>query len=60
MTQPVQEWQLVEIEAGLAEADRGEFASPAEVAQVVAKHVQGCNIAPAACCAEAGPGLTRP
>ncbi len=31
-------WQLAEIEAGLAEADRGEFASAADVAQVVAKY----------------------
>lgn len=32
-------WQIAEIEAGLAEADRGEFASTAELAQIVAKHV---------------------
>ena len=31
-------WQLAEIEAGLAEADRGEFASAADVAQVVEKY----------------------
>lgn len=35
-----EEWQLAEIEAGLAEADRGEFASAAEVAQVVGKYVK--------------------
>lgn len=33
-------WQLAEIEAGLAEANRGEFASAAEVADVVAKYVK--------------------
>ncbi|KWV51932.1 hypothetical protein AS026_05560 [Rhizobium altiplani] len=30
-----QEWQLAEIEAGLDEADRGEFASAEDVAKVV-------------------------
>jgi predicted transcriptional regulator len=35
-----EEWQLAEIEAGLAEADRGEFASVAEVALVVGKYVK--------------------
>ncbi|TCU18473.1 putative transcriptional regulator [Rhizobium sullae] len=35
-----QEWQLAEIEAGLAEADRGEFASDADVAKVVGKYVK--------------------
>ena len=35
-----EEWQLAEIEAGLAEADRGEFASAAEVALVVGKYVK--------------------
>lgn len=34
-----EEWQLAEIEAGLAEADRGEFASADELARVVAKYV---------------------
>jgi predicted transcriptional regulator len=33
-------WQLAEIEAGIAEADRGEFASPAELAAVVGKYVK--------------------
>jgi predicted transcriptional regulator len=33
-------WQLAEIEAGLAEAERGDFASDAEVAQVIAKYVK--------------------
>lgn len=35
-----EEWQLAEIEAGLAEADRGEFASPEEVAAVFAKYLK--------------------
>jgi predicted transcriptional regulator len=34
-----EEWQIAEIEAGLAEADRGEFASDADLARVVAKYV---------------------
>jgi predicted transcriptional regulator len=34
-----QEWQLAEIEAGLAEAEQGEFASEEELAQVVAKYL---------------------
>ncbi|CCD88381.1 Transcriptional regulator, CopG family [Bradyrhizobium sp. ORS 285] len=33
-------WQLAEIEAGLAEADRGDFASTAELTQVIAKYVK--------------------
>ena len=33
-------WQLAEIEAGLAEADRGEFASEADLARVVGKYVK--------------------
>jgi predicted transcriptional regulator len=35
-----EEWQLAEIEAGLGEADRGEFASEKELADVVAKYVK--------------------
>lgn len=35
-----EEWQLAEIEAGLTEADRGEFASPEDLARVVAKYVK--------------------
>jgi predicted transcriptional regulator len=35
-----QEWQLAEIEAGLAEAEHGEFASDEEMARVVAKYVR--------------------
>ena len=35
-----QEWQISEIEAGLAEADRGEFASDEEVAKVLAKYLK--------------------
>ncbi|MGA1802523.1 CopG family ribbon-helix-helix protein [Rhizobium sp. HT1-10] len=34
-----EEWQLAEIEAGLAEADRGEFASDQDVAKIVGKYV---------------------
>jgi predicted transcriptional regulator len=34
-----EEWQLAEIEAGLAEAERGEFAGAAEVAKVISKYV---------------------
>ncbi|MDB5571781.1 MAG: hypothetical protein JWN93_2964 [Hyphomicrobiales bacterium] len=33
-------WQLRDIEAGLAEADRGAFASDAEMAAVVRKYVK--------------------
>lgn len=33
-----QSWQVQDIEAGLAEAERGEFASDAEVNKVFAKH----------------------
>jgi predicted transcriptional regulator len=35
-----EEWQLAEIEAGLAEADRGEFASAEALANVIAKYVK--------------------
>jgi len=38
-----EEWQLAEIEAGLAEADRGEFASDDEVAKVVGKYVKSAR-----------------
>lgn len=34
-----EEWQLAEIEAGVAEADRGDFASASDLAKVVAKYV---------------------
>jgi len=34
-----EEWQLAEIEAGLAEADRGEFASDQDIAKIVGKYV---------------------
>ena len=34
-----EDWQLAEIEAGLAEADRGEFASADDVTDVVGKYV---------------------
>ncbi|TAN12255.1 MAG: hypothetical protein EPN34_04740 [Burkholderiaceae bacterium] len=33
-----QRWQVQDIEAGLAEADRGEFATEAEVAAVFARY----------------------
>jgi predicted transcriptional regulator len=35
-----EEWQLAEIEAGLAEANRGEFASAEALADVIAKYVK--------------------
>ncbi|CDZ58660.1 CopG family ribbon-helix-helix protein [Neorhizobium galegae] len=35
-----EEWQLEEIEAGIAEADRGEFASDDDLARVVGKYVK--------------------
>jgi len=35
-----QEWQLAEIEAGLTEADAGDFAGPDELAGVIAKYVK--------------------
>ncbi|CDM59001.1 putative protein y4kO [Rhizobium favelukesii] len=38
-----QEWQLAEIEAGLAEADRGEFASAEDVAKIVGKYVKSAR-----------------
>ena len=33
-----QSWQVQDIEVGLAEAERGDFASDAEVAAVMARH----------------------
>ena len=45
-SQPIEEfvarevWQLAEIEAGLAEANRGEFASEAEVERVLGAYRQ--------------------
>lgn len=38
-----QEWQLTEIEAGLAEADRGEFANEQELATVIGKYVKSAG-----------------
>jgi predicted transcriptional regulator len=35
-----EEWQIAEIEAGLAEADAGDFATAEEVAAVAAKYVK--------------------
>jgi len=34
-----EEWQIAEIEAGLAEADQGEFATADDLSAVVAKYV---------------------
>jgi len=36
-------WQLAEIEAGLAEANRGEFARAADLAAVVGKYVNSAQ-----------------
>lgn len=33
-----EEWQIAEIEAGLADADLGDFATPEEVSAVLAKY----------------------
>ncbi|WP_136617969.1 MULTISPECIES: CopG family ribbon-helix-helix protein [Mesorhizobium] len=38
-----QEWQLAEIEAGLAEAERGEFANEQELAAVIGKYVKSAG-----------------
>lgn len=38
-----EEWQLAEIEAGLTEADRGDFASADDVANVVGKYVKSAR-----------------
>lgn len=38
-----EEWQLAEIEAGIAEADRDEFANDDDVARVVAKYVKATS-----------------
>ena len=35
-----EEWQLAEIEAGLAEAESGQFANPDDVSRVIANYVQ--------------------
>ncbi|MER8366211.1 CopG family ribbon-helix-helix protein [Mesorhizobium sp. M1348] len=35
-----EEWQLAEVEAGLADASRGDFASAGEVKAVVGKYVK--------------------
>ncbi|MDI7864122.1 CopG family ribbon-helix-helix protein [Rhizobiaceae bacterium n13] len=39
-----EEWQLAEIEAGIAEADRGDFASDDDVARVVSKYVKTTSL----------------
>jgi len=36
-------WQLAEIEIGLADAERGDFASEAELAKVVQKYVKSAR-----------------
>lgn len=38
-----EEWQIAEIEAGLAEANRGEFASDDEVAKVIGKYIKSAR-----------------
>ncbi|MER8438414.1 CopG family ribbon-helix-helix protein [Mesorhizobium sp. M1312] len=38
-----EEWQLAEIGAGLAEAERGDFASDRDVAAVVGKYVKSAR-----------------
>jgi len=38
-----QEWQLTEIETGLAEADRSEFASDEDVTEVVGKYLRSAR-----------------
>lgn len=38
-----EEWQIAEIEAGLAEADKGEFATEQELARVVGKYVKAAG-----------------
>jgi predicted transcriptional regulator len=35
-----EEWQLAEIEAGLAEADRDEFGTPEDLANIVGRYVK--------------------
>lgn len=37
------EWQLAEIEDGLTEADRGEFASDEDVAKVIGKYLTSAS-----------------
>lgn len=34
-----EEWRLAEIEAGLAEAERGDFATDAELAAIIGKYI---------------------
>ncbi|TIO07138.1 CopG family ribbon-helix-helix protein [Mesorhizobium sp.] len=38
-----EEWQLAEIEAGLTEAERGDFASDRDVAAVIGKYVKSAR-----------------
>ncbi|MBX4924324.1 CopG family ribbon-helix-helix protein [Rhizobium binae] len=39
-----EEWQLAEIEAGIADADRGDFASDDDVARVVSKYIKTTSL----------------
>ncbi|MBN2494871.1 MAG: hypothetical protein JXR96_09805 [Deltaproteobacteria bacterium] len=39
----VQEWQVAEIEAGLREADAGEFCTPEQVEAVIGKWIRGAD-----------------
>lgn len=39
-TDPLEAWQLADIEAGLREAKRGDFASDAEVTAMIAKYTK--------------------
>ncbi|NSX85763.1 CopG family ribbon-helix-helix protein [Rhizobium rhizogenes] len=38
-----EEWQLAEIEAGVAEADRGEFGTSEDLANIVGKYVKSAR-----------------
>lgn len=38
-----EEWQLAEIEAGLAEANRGEFASVEDLTKIIGKYVKSAR-----------------
>lgn len=38
-----EEWQLAEIEAGVAEADRGEFGTAEDLANIVGKYVKSAR-----------------
>lgn len=38
-----EEWQVAEIEAGIAEADQGEFASDDDVTKVIGKYIKAAS-----------------